>query len=184
MKIVLALTGASGQIYGVRILEELYERNIETHVIVSDAAKITLKVETDYSLEYLKSKSTKFYANEDIAAPMSSGSFSHDGMIIAPCSMKTASSIANCFTDNLIARAADVTLKEKRRLLLLVRETPLHAGHLEILLKLAKLGAIVMPPIPAFYTKPTTVDEIVYQVVARVLEKFGIKAECRRWEGL
>jgi 4-hydroxy-3-polyprenylbenzoate decarboxylase len=98
--------------------------------------------------------------------------------------MKTASSIANCFTDNLIARAADVTLKEKRRLLLLVRETPLHAGHLEILLKLAKLGAIVMPPIPAFYTKPTTVDEIVYQVVARVLEKFGIKAECRRWEGL
>ncbi len=184
MKIVLALTGASGQLYGIKILEQLNNREIETHLIVSKPAEITLKVETSYDINYLKSKATKFYDNEDIAAPMASGSFNHDGMIIAPCTMKTASSIAHGITDNLIIRAADVTLKENRKLLLMVRETPLHAGHLRTLLTLSELGAIIMPPLPAFYTKPASIDDMVSQTVARVLEKFHITTDFKRWEGL
>lgn len=184
MKIILALTGASGQLYGIKLLEQLNDRGIETHLIVSEPAEITLKVETDYDLNYLKSKTTHFYDNEDIAAPMSSGSFDHDGMIIAPCTMRTASSIAHGITDNLITRAADVTLKERRKLLLLVRETPLHSGHLRTLLTLSELGAIIMPPLPAFYTRPASIDEMVSQTAARVLEKFGIRTDFKRWEGL
>lgn len=184
MRIVLALTGASGQIYGIRILEELYKRRIETHVIVSSAAEITLGVETDYSTEYLKKMSTEFYRNDDIASPLSSGSFSHNGMIIAPCSIKTASSVANGITDNLITRAADVALKEGRRLLLLVRETPLHSGHLRALLRLSELGAIIMPPVPAFYTRPESIDDLVMHTVSRVLERFGIEMNFKRWSGL
>ncbi|MFO7967772.1 MAG: UbiX family flavin prenyltransferase [Archaeoglobaceae archaeon] len=184
MKIILALTGASGQLYGVKILEQLIEKGIETYLIVSRPAEITLKVETDYDLDYLRSKATKFYDNEDIAAPMASGSFNHDGMVIAPCTMKTASSIAHGITDNLITRAADVSLKEKRKLVLLVRETPLHSGHLRTLLTLSELGAIIMPPLPAFYTRPTNIDDMVFQTVSRVLEKFGLKTDLRRWEGL
>lgn len=184
MKIILALTGASGQLYGVRLLEQLYEEGVETHLIVSSPAEITLKVETDYDLNYLKSISSKSYDNEDIAAPMASGSFNHDGMIIAPCTMKTASSIAHGITNNLITRAADVTLKERRRLLLLVRETPLHSGHLRTLLTLSELGAIIMPPLPALYTRPATIDDMVSQTVGRVLEKFDIRTDFKRWEGL
>lgn len=184
MKIVLALTGASGQLYGVKLLEQLYERGIETYLVVSEPAEITLEAETDYDVDYLKSKATKFYDNKDIAAPMSSGSFSHSGMIIAPCTMKTASSIAHGITDNLITRAADVTLKERRKLVLLVRETPLHSGHLRTLLTLSELGATVMPPLPAFYTRPADIDELVFHTVARVLEKFDITTEFKRWEGL
>jgi len=184
MRLVVALTGASGQIYGVRILEELRKRGIETYVVVSKAAEITLKVETDFDIDYLKSLSTKFYNSDDITAPISSGSFKHDGMIIAPCSMKTAASIAYGIADNLITRAADVTLKEKRRLVLLVRETPLHSGHIKTLLQLSELGAIIMPPLPAFYIKPKSIDDIVNHTVARVLEKFGIEIGYRGWEGL
>ncbi|MFP3909451.1 MAG: UbiX family flavin prenyltransferase [Halobacteriota archaeon] len=184
MKIILALTGASGQLYGVKLLEQLYEKGIETHLIVSKPAEITLKVETDYDLNYLRSKATHFYDNQDIAAPMASGSFDHDGMIIAPCTMKTASSIAHGITDNLITRAADVTLKERRKLVLLVRETPLHSGHLRTLLTLSELGAIIMPPLPAFYTRPASIDEMISQTVGRVLEKFGIRTDFKRWEGL
>lgn len=184
MKIILALTGASGQLYGVKLLEQLNDRGIETHLIVSEPAGITLKVETDYDLNYLKSKATHFYDNEDIAAPMASGSFDHDGMIIAPCTMRTASSIAHGITDNLITRAADVTLKERRKLLLLVRETPLHSGHLRTLLTLSELGAIIMPPLPAFYTRPASIDDMVSQTVGRVLEKFGIRTDFKRWEGI
>lgn len=141
-------------------------------------------METDTTLDYLQSLVKEFFRNEDIAAPISSGSFENDGMIICPCSMKTASSIAYGITDTLISRAADVTLKEGRKLLLLVRETPLHSGHLETLLKLSRMGAVVMPPVPAFYTKPLTVDDIVMQTVAGVLEKFNIRIERKRWEGL
>jgi len=184
MRIVLALTGASGQIYGVRILEELYKRGIETYTIVSKAAEITLRAETDFSLDYLKEKSAKFYGEEDIAAPISSGSFPHNGMIIAPCSIKTASSIANGITDNLVTRAADVVIKEGRRLLLLVRESPLHSGHLRNLLKLSELGVIIMPPVPSFYTKPKSIEDIVNQTVFRVLDRFGIETELKRWDGL
>jgi 4-hydroxy-3-polyprenylbenzoate decarboxylase len=168
----------------VRILEELHKKGVETYVIVSKAAEITLKAETECDFSYLKSISTKFYSSDDIAAPMSSGSFKHDGMTIAPCSMKTAASIAYNLTDNLITRAADVTLKEGRKLVLLVRETPLHSGHLRVLLQLSELGAIVMPPLPAFYTKPKSIDDLVNHTVARVLEKFGIDVNCKRWEGI
>jgi len=184
MGFVVALTGASGQVYGVRILEELKKRNLESYVIVSKAAEITLGVETEYGIEYIRSLSSKFYENGDIAAPMSSGSFKHEGMVIAPCSMKTAASIACGITDNLISRSADVTLKEGRKLLLLVRETPLHSGHLSNLLKLSRMGAIIMPPVPAFYTKPSGIDDIVNQTVARVLGRFNIEVECPIWGGI
>lgn len=184
MGLVVALTGASGQIYGIRILEELKRRNIGSYVVVSKAAEITLGVETDYNIDYIRSLSSKFFANEDIAAPMSSGSFKHDGMVISPCSMKTASSIASGLADNLISRSADVTLKEGRTLLLLVRETPLHSGHLSNLLKLSNMGAIIMPPVPSFYTKPSGIDDIVNQTVARVLGRFKIDIEAPSWEGI
>jgi 4-hydroxy-3-polyprenylbenzoate decarboxylase len=183
MRLVVALTGASGQIYGVRILEVLKKRDIETYVIVSKAAEITLKAETTYDLSYLKSLSTKFYRDDEIAAPISSGSFKHDGMVIAPCSMKTAASIAHGIADNLITRAADVALKEKRKLVLLVRESPLHPGHLKALLYLSELGAIVMPPLPAFYIKPRSIEDIVNHTISRVLEKFEIDVDYKEWRG-
>jgi len=180
MKLVVALTGASGQVYGIRILEELAKNKVETHVVVSRAAKITLEVE-GYSVSEVERLADRVYSEHDLAAPISSGSFKHDGMIIAPCSMKTASSIAYGIADNLITRAADVTLKERRRLLLLVRETPLHTGHLRVLTTLSELGAIIMPPVPAFYIKPKSVEDIVTHTVARVLDFFGIEVKTGRW---
>ncbi|AEA47719.1 UbiX family flavin prenyltransferase [Archaeoglobus veneficus] len=183
MRLVVALTGASGQIYGIRVLEELAKRDVETHVIVSKAARITLEAE-GYSISDVEKLSSYFYSDDELAAPISSGSFRHDGMIVAPCSIKTASSIACGIADNLVTRAADVTLKERRKLLLLVRETPLHTGHLRTLLTLSELGAIIMPPVPAFYIKPKSVDEIVTHTVARALSFFDIEVESKRWEGL
>jgi 4-hydroxy-3-polyprenylbenzoate decarboxylase len=180
MRFVVALTGASGQIYGIRLIEEL-RKMAEVYVVVSNAAKITLKAETEYDIEYIKKLAHRFYDESDISAPISSGSFRHDGMVIAPCSIKTASSIAYGITDNLITRSADVTLKEGRKLILLVRETPLHLGHLRTLTRLSEIGAIVMPPVPAFYIKPKTVDDIVNHTVARVMELLGLDVNYRRW---
>ncbi len=182
MRFVVALTGASGQIYGIRLVERLSEL-AEVHVIVSNAAKVTLKAE-DFDLEYLRGIATEFYEEHEISSPLSSGSFKHDGMVIAPCSVKTASCIAYGITDNLITRAADVTLKEGRKLILLVRETPLHLGHLKALCRLAEIGAIVMPPVPAFYTKPKTIDDIVNHTVSRVMELLGLDVEYERWRGI
>jgi len=182
MKLVVALTGASGQIYGIRILEELAKREVETHVVVSKAAKITLEIE-GFSLLDVEKYADKLYPDDELAAPISSGSFRHDGMIVAPCSMKTAASVAYGIADNLVSRAADVTLKERRKLLLLVRETPLHTGHLKTLLALSELGAIVMPPVPAFYIRPESLEDIVTHTVARALGFFGIDVETRRWKG-
>ena len=183
MRFIVALTGASGQIYGVRLIEEL-RKKAEVHVIISETAKITLEVETDYTVDDIRELAHRFYEESEIAAPISSGSFRHDGMVIAPCSIKTASSIAYSITDNLITRAADVTLKERRKLILLVRETPLHLGHLRTLCRLAEMGAIVMPPVPAFYIKPKTVDDIVNHTVARVMELLGLEVDYERWNGL
>ncbi len=183
MRFIVALTGASGQIYGIRLIEEL-RKIAEVHVIVSKAAKITLKVETEYDVNDVKKLATKYYEEDQIDAPISSGSFRHDGMVIAPCSIKTASSIAYGITDNLITRAADVTLKERRKLVLLVRETPLHLGHLKTLCRLAEIGAIIMPPVPAFYIKPKTVGDIVNHTVARVMELLGLEIDYKRWNGL
>lgn len=180
MRLVVALTGASGQIYGIRALEML-KNNVETHLIISNSAKITIEVETEYSMEYIKSLADRFYEENELKAPISSGSFKHNGMLIAPCSIKTAASIAYGITNNLITRAADVCLKEGRKLVLLVRETPLHYGHLKMLARLAKIGATIMPPIPAFYTKPRSIEDIVNNTVSRALEILGIEVDYPRW---
>ena len=180
MRLVVALTGASGQIYGIRALEML-KNKVETHLIISNSAKITIEVETEYSMEYIKSLADRFYEENELKAPISSGSFKHNGMLIAPCSIKTAASIAYGITNNLITRAADVCLKEGRKLVLLVRETPLHYGHLKMLARLAKIGATIMPPIPAFYTKPRSIEDIVNNTVSRALEILGIEVDYPRW---
>ncbi len=182
MRFVVALTGASGQIYGFRIVEELSKVG-EVYTVVTKTAKRIAKLE-GLDVEMLRSLSTNFYEEDEITAPISSGSFKHDGMVIAPCSVKTASSIAYGITDNLITRSADVTLKEKRKLILLIRETPLHLGHLKTLVRLAEIGAIIMPPVPAFYIKPKTIDDLIDHTVCRVLDLLGLEVECKRWEGL
>ena len=184
MKLVVALTGASGQIYGIRALEFLRDKKIETYLIISNSAKVTIEIETEYDVEYVKSLASYFYDENDLAAPISSGSFKHNGMLIAPCSIKTASSIAYGITSNLITRAADVCLKEGRKLVLLIRETPLHYGHLKTLTKLAKMGATVMPPVPSFYTKPKSLDDLVSHTVLRALEILGVEVDYPRWSGI
>lgn len=183
-KIIIGLSGASGAIYGIRLLEVLKELDIETHLIISKSAQLTIIKETDYSLEYIKKLSSYNYNNNDIGAKISSGSFRTRGMIIAPCSMNTMSSIANGIEDRLIKRAASVILKEKRKLVLMCRETPLNSIHLENMLKLSNSGVIIAPPVPAFYNKPTTLDDIINHSVARVLDLFNIETKLiKRWEG-
>jgi 4-hydroxy-3-polyprenylbenzoate decarboxylase len=181
MKIVVALTGASGQILGIRLIEKLRDAGVEVHTIVSKAAKITLEAETDYDVDYVRSISNKFYEEWQIDAPFASGSFRHDGMAVVPCSIKTASSIAYGIADNLVVRAADVTLKERRKLILAVREAPLHHGHLETLARLAELGAIVFPPVLSFYIRPKNLDDVINHTVSRIAEILGVEVEYSRW---
>lgn len=184
-KIVIGISGASGSIYGIRCLETLNKLQIESHVIISSSAEKTIEYETEYSVEQVKSLCSFVYDSNDIGASISSGSFHVDGMIIAPCSIKTLSSIANSFNDNLITRAADVTLKEQRKLVLMVRETPLHLGHLRLMQSAAENGAVILPPVPSFYHKPTSLDDIVNQSVGKALDQFGIDARLfERWSGL
>lgn len=183
-KIILGITGASGSIYGINLLGELKKAGVETHLIVSAAARQTIGLETACSLEELHGQSHYHYLSEDIAAPPASGSFLHHGMAIAPCSMKTLSAIAHGYAGNLITRAADVTIKERRKLLLLVRETPLSPIHLENMLKLARLGVVIMPPVPAFYHRPREIRDLVDHTVARVLDILGIANDLTaRWKG-
>ncbi len=182
MKYIVALTGASGQVLGVKLIEKLAEHGAEVHTIVSRAAALTLELETDYDLDYVKSISSKFYSEEDISAPPASGSFKVNGMAIVPCSIKTASSIAYGITSNLITRAADVTLKERRRLVLAVREAPLHVGHLKMLANLSEMGAIVFPPVVSFYHKPKSLDDLVDFIVSRIAELLGAKVEYKRYQ--
>ncbi|MFH0941693.1 MAG: UbiX family flavin prenyltransferase [Chloroflexota bacterium] len=185
MKLVVGISGASGAIYGIRLLQVLKETTgIETHLVISEAAATTIKVETDWTRRRIEALATFHYRNEDIAARLSSGSFATDGMVIIPCSIKTLSAVANSYGHNLMARAADVTLKERRKLVLVVRETPLHLGHLRAMTQVAEIGAVVLPPMPAFYHHPRTIGDIVDQTVGKVLEQFGIAHQCyRRWEG-
>lgn len=184
IKLVIAITGASGAVYGIRILAEAKKNEGETHLIISRWAKTTIETETDYTVDEVKQLADFCYEEDDLAAPVSSGSFKCDGMIVAPCSMKTLSAIAHGYTDGLIARAADVTMKEHRRLVLITRETPLNPIHLENMLKLSRLGVTIMPPAPAFYTKPETIDDIVNQTVGRALDQFGIEIDTfKRWGG-
>jgi 4-hydroxy-3-polyprenylbenzoate decarboxylase len=186
MLLVIGITGASGAIYGVRLLEVLSEhKDIETHLIISQAGEINIKYETGRTLEQVKALADVCYDINDIAAGLSSGSFRRDGMVIAPCSMKTVSALANSYADNLMARAGDITLKERKKLVLLVRETPLHLGHLRNMVKLTEMGAIVFPPVPAFYHKPKTVQDLVDYTVGRVLDLFDIEHDLLpRWQGL
>ncbi len=181
---IIAMTGASGSIYGIRALEILRDiPDIETHLIVSSAGTRTLADETDLTLDELRALANEVHNNKDIGAAIASGSFRTEGMLVAPCSVKTLSGIANCYADDLIVRAADVCLKERRRLVLLFRETPLHAGHIALMDQATRNGAIVMPPVPGFYHRPRTIDDIVTQTVGRALDLFGIDAQVvKRWK--
>ena len=182
-RLVVGLTGASGVIYGVRALELLRSiPDIETHAIISPSALQTLMAETDHTPEYVRDLAHTVHNFRDIGAAVASGSFRTLGMLVAPCSVKTLSGIATGYSDELIIRAADVCLKERRRLVLLFRETPLHAGHIEAMAQATRNGAIVMPPVPAFYHRPATVDDIVTQTVGRALDLFGIDTGVKRWK--
>jgi 4-hydroxy-3-polyprenylbenzoate decarboxylase len=183
-RIILAITGASGAILGIRALELLKEAGVETHLILSPAARRTIPAETGRGAAQVEALASFCYAADDIGARLASGSFVTDGMLVAPCSIKTLSAIANAYADNLIVRAADVCLKEGRRLILAVRETPLHAGHLRLMRLAAAAGAVIFPPIPAFYGGPQTVDDLVTGLAGRMLLRLGIEnAAYRQWEG-
>ena len=183
-RLIVAVTGASGVIYGVRALEVLRTLpDIETHLILSPSAARTLTEETDYPIEHVRRLGDKVYSHKDIGAAIASGSFRTEGMLVAPCSVKTLSGIAHCYADDLVVRAADVCLKERRRVVLLLRETPLHAGHIALMAQATSNGAIVMPPVPGFYHRPASVADIVTQTVGRALDLFGIDARVvRRWK--
>lgn len=185
MRIIVGITGATGAIYGVRVLERLREAGVETHLVISRWGARTLTHETPFSRQRVEALAAVAYAPADMGAAISSGSFRTDGMVVAPCSAKTLAAIACGFSENLIHRAADVTLKERRRLVLCVREAPLSEIHLENMLKLARMGAVILPPVPAFYTHPQTVDDIVDHTVGRILDQFGIELKgATRWTGV
>ncbi len=181
-RLIIGISGASGVVYGIRLLEALQGSSIETHLVMTKSAEITLAYETDYKVKAVKDLATKVYGPEDIAASISSGSFKTRGMIVAPCSIRSLSEIAYGQTTHLLSRAADVVLKERRRLVLLLRETPLHLGHIRAMAAATEAGAIVMPPVPAFYARPKTIDEMVGHTVGRALDLFDIDiGAVRRW---
>jgi len=182
MKLIVGITGSTGVIYGVRLLEVLKEKNIQTHLIITEWAKKCLTMETDFTVDEVKSLATTVSDESNMAASISSGTHKMDGMIVIPCTMKTLSSIAVGYDETLVARAAGVTLKESRKLVLVTRETPLTAINLENMLKLARLGVIILPPVPGFYTKPKTIDEIVNHTVGKCLDQFDIEHDLyKRW---
>ncbi|WP_338557256.1 UbiX family flavin prenyltransferase [Erwinia sp. E_sp_B04_7] len=186
-RLIIGISGASGVIYGVRALQILQQvSEVETHLVMSQAARQTLALESDYSVRDVQALADVVHDVRDIAASISSGSFKTDGMVILPCSMKTLSGIVHSYTDGLLTRAADVVLKERRKLVLCVRETPLHLGHLRMMTTAAELGAIIMPPVPAFYHRPENIMDIVDQTVNRVLDQFDITLDkdlFTRWQG-
>ncbi|HGH4619230.1 TPA: UbiX family flavin prenyltransferase [Enterobacter cloacae] len=186
-RLIVGLSGASGAIYGVRLLQVLRDvPEVETHLVMSQAARQTLSLETDLSLRDVQALANVVHDARDIAASISSGSFKTVGMVILPCSIKTLSGIVNSYTDTLVTRAADVVLKERRPLVLCVRETPLHLGHLRLMTQAAELGAVIMPPVPAFYHRPTSLDDVINQTVNRVLDQFDIDLPedlFTRWQG-
>jgi 4-hydroxy-3-polyprenylbenzoate decarboxylase len=185
IRLVVAITGATGSIYGIRLLELLRRyAEVETHLVISRPGKRTIVEETDWAVADVEALATHHYENSDIGASIASGSFRTAGMVIAPCSVKTAAAVAACHSDNLVARAADVTLKEGRPLIMLVRETPLHTGHIKVLLALAEIGAVVLPPMPAFYNRPSDIDDIVNHTVARVLDRLNLpQSLVAEWQG-
>jgi flavin prenyltransferase len=183
VRIIVAMTGATGAIYGVRLLERLREAGAEIHLVVSRWGARTLQHETTYTRQQVDALAHAVYAPADMGAAISSGSFRTDGMIVAPCSAKTLGAIAHGVGDNLVHRAADVVLKERRRLVLCVREAPLSEIHLENMLRLARMGAVILPPMPAFYNHPESLDDVVDHTVVRILDQFGIESGGSRWTG-
>jgi 4-hydroxy-3-polyprenylbenzoate decarboxylase len=184
-RLIVGISGASGTIYGVRLLEVLKDiQGVETHLILSRGAKVAMSHETSIKSETVESLADHVHSPENLAASVSSGSFLTEGMIVAPCSMKTLSMISLSINDNLLIRAADVTLKERRKLLLIPRETPLHLGHLRSMTQITEMGGIIMPPVPSFYHNPKTIDDIINQTVGKALDQFGIPHQLfDRWKG-
>lgn len=181
-RLVVGISGASGAIYGARLLELLQPLPVETHLVVSRAAEVTLSLETELKPATVRARADVVHAIGDMAAPISSGSFKTIGMVVAPCSVRSMSEIASGVTTTLLTRAADVVLKERRRLVLLVRETPLHTGHLRTMAALSEMGAVIAPPVPAFYAKPSTIGQMIDQTLGRVLDLFGLDSgTVRRW---
>jgi flavin prenyltransferase len=183
-RLIIGMTGSTGAIFGIRLLEALKNSAIETHLIISKWAQRTIEHETPYKVEDVRALASVVHSQGDMGASLSSGSFLTEGMVVAPCSVRTLAGIANGYGEHLVHRAADVVLKERRRLILLVRETPLSEVHLENMLKLARMGVLIVPPVPAFYNHPQTVDDVVNHIVARVLDQLGIDAPfAKRWDG-
>lgn len=184
MKLVVGISGATGAIYGIRVLQVLKACRVETHLVMTDSAKRTIDTETGFAVKAVEKLADYVHDNRDIGASISSGSFKTDGMIIAPCAIKSLSALANSYNDSLLIRAADVMLKEKRKLVVLPRETPLHIGHLKLMVTVAEMGAVILPPMPAFYTLPKTLDDIINQTVGKALDQFDIEHHLfKRWEG-
>lgn len=182
MRLIIGITGATGPIYGIRLLEALKKQKVETHLIITPTAREIIPQETSYSVKKVESLAQEVYDDGNLSAPISSGSFKTDGMIVMPCSIKSLSSIAHSHNTNLLTRAADVTLKERRTLVLVVRETPLHQGHLELMLRVSQMGGIILPPIPAFYHRPKTIDDLINQTIGKTLDLFGINHHLfERW---
>jgi 4-hydroxy-3-polyprenylbenzoate decarboxylase len=183
-RLIIGISGSSGTVYGIRMLELLQDTDVETHLVMSKSAEMTLAYETDLKTKDIRALAKINHPNGDIGASISSGSFHTMGMMVAPCSIKTMSEIASGVTSSLMSRAADVVLKERRRLVLAVRETPLHGGHLRTMAQLADIGAIIAPIVPAFYNRPKTVDDIINHTVGRLLDLFGIETSVvKRWQG-
>ena len=182
MRLVVALTGSSGAVYGVEVLQILRKLGIETHLVISEWGERNIQIETDYPVDFVKSLASRCYSNDNMAAPISSGSFKTDGMVIVPCSMKTLSSISSGYDDNLISRAAGVCIKESRRLVIVPRETPLSRIHLQNMTQLAELGVIVLPAMPGFYHRPKSIDDVIAHIVGKILDQFGVQHKAfRRW---
>ena len=181
-KLIVGISGATGAIYGIRLLQTLSKSDVETHLVITEAAENTIRMETDWKVEDIKSLAKVAYDIKDLGGDISSGSFLTEGMVIIPCSIKSLSGIANSFDENLLIRAADVILKERRKLVLAVRETPLHLGHIELMLQASRMGAILLPPLPAFYFHPKTIDDLVNHTVGKVLDLFNVNHHLfNRW---
>lgn len=184
MKLIVGISGATGAIYGIRTLQTLKACHIESHLVLTDSAKQTIEMETSFSVKEVEKLAGFVHDNRDIGASISSGSFKTDGMIIAPCAIKSLSALANSYNNSLLVRAADVVLKERRKLVVIPRETPLHLGHLKLLTSVAEMGAVILPPMPAYYHLPKSIDDIINQTVGKALDQFDIDHQLfKRWEG-
>lgn len=184
MKIVVGISGATGAIYGIRTLQTLRACKVETHLVLTDSAKRTIEMETTFAVKDVEKMADYVHDNRDIGASIASGSFKTDGMLIAPCAIKSLSALANSYNDSLLVRAADVMLKEKRKLVVIPRETPLHTGHLKLMLAVAEMGAVLLPPMPAYYHMPKTIDDIINQTVGKALDQFNVEHNLfNRWQG-